>query len=190
MKRQTHTFASGRLILQEVPQVSPEVSGVRAATRGSFATEEIMLNTTPTAFNRRVPPSCARGGHGDGHLTVWPRTQTMHWKRVPVYRAAVREFAREGTEEREHHSSARVQEPQQWGALNEFVLVGGLCSPELLGACVRLEWHHGGVRRRGKVLSRVQGVAAVREGAPQRCTEGGTGRCVGSGGHKVKLRER
>jgi hypothetical protein len=33
LKRQRNALASGRLILQEVPQVSPEVSGVRATTR-------------------------------------------------------------------------------------------------------------------------------------------------------------
>jgi hypothetical protein len=40
----------------------------------------------------------------------------MHGNRVPVYRVAVRELAREDTEEREHHSSARLQERQRGGA--------------------------------------------------------------------------
>jgi hypothetical protein len=115
-KRQTHAFASWRLMRQEVPQVRPEVSGVRAGTRRSFATEEKVLNTAPTAFNQRKPPSRARQGNGDGHFTVYARTQTMHGNRVPVDRVAVREFAREDTEEREHHSRARVQEPQRGGA--------------------------------------------------------------------------
>jgi hypothetical protein len=101
---------------QEAPQVRPEVIWVRAFTWGSFATEGIVLNTAPTAFNQRVPPSRARWGHGDGHLKVLLRTQTMHGNRVPVYRVTVREFAREDTEEREHHSSARVQERQREGA--------------------------------------------------------------------------
>jgi hypothetical protein len=48
IKRQTHALTSGRLMWQEVPQVRLEVSGVRATTRGSFATEEIVLNTAPT----------------------------------------------------------------------------------------------------------------------------------------------
>jgi hypothetical protein len=116
MKRQTHAFAGGRLRWQEVPQIRPEVSGVRATTRGSFATEEIVLNTAPTALNQRVSPSRARRGHGDGHLTAPPRTQTMHGNRVLVDRVAEREFSREDTEEREHHSSARVQERQRGGA--------------------------------------------------------------------------
>jgi hypothetical protein len=80
MKRQTHALSSERLMWQEVPQVRPEVSGVRATTRGSFATEEIVLNTAPTTFNQRVTPSRSRRGHGDGHLTVGPRTQTMNAK--------------------------------------------------------------------------------------------------------------
>jgi hypothetical protein len=78
MKRQTHALSSGRLMWQEVPQVRPEVSGVWATTQGSFATEEIVLNTAPMTFNQGVTPSCARRGHSDGHLTVWSRTQTMH----------------------------------------------------------------------------------------------------------------
>jgi hypothetical protein len=98
MQRQAYALASRRLLRQEVPQVRPEVSRVRAATWESCATEEIVLVTAPTTFS-------------DGHLTVWPRTQTMHGNRVPVYRVAEREFARENTEERKHHSSARVQEP-------------------------------------------------------------------------------
>jgi hypothetical protein len=133
MKRQTHAFASVRLRRQEVPEVRPEVSGVRATTRGSFATEEIVLNTAPTALNQRVPPSRARWGHGDGHLTVWSWTQTMHGNRVPVYRVAEREFAREDTEEREHHSSARVQERQRRGAhvkgTSKRVYVSGWARP-------------------------------------------------------------
>jgi hypothetical protein len=112
MKHQT----SGRLRRQEVAKVCPEVSGVRATALGSFATEEIVLNTAPTALNQRVSPSRARQGQGDGHLTVRPRTQTMHENRVPVDRVAEKEFAREDTEEREHHSSARVQERQRGGA--------------------------------------------------------------------------
>jgi hypothetical protein len=64
-------LASERLVRPEVPQVQPEVSGIRANTWRSFATEEIVLNTAPTTFNRRVTPSRARRGHGDGHLTVY-----------------------------------------------------------------------------------------------------------------------
>jgi hypothetical protein len=113
MKRQTHVLANGQLMRQEVPQVRPEVCGDRATTRGSLATEEIVLNTAPTTFNQRVTPSCSGRGHGDGHLTVGPRTQTMHGNRTPVHKVAEREFVGEGTEEREHHSSARVQERQR-----------------------------------------------------------------------------
>jgi hypothetical protein len=53
------TRASWRILWQEVPQVHPEVSGVRATTRGSFATEEIVLNTAPATLNQRVTPSRA-----------------------------------------------------------------------------------------------------------------------------------
>jgi hypothetical protein len=55
MKRQTHA-AGGPT------GPSPEVIGVRATTRGSFATEEIVRSTASTAFNQRVPPSHARRG--------------------------------------------------------------------------------------------------------------------------------
>jgi hypothetical protein len=96
MKRQTNARVSGRVRWQDVPQVRPEVSGVPASTRGSFATEEIVLNTAPTTLNQRVTPSRTKRGHGDGDLTVWPRTATMHGNRVPVHRVAVRELAREG----------------------------------------------------------------------------------------------
>jgi hypothetical protein len=116
MKRLTHTLPSGRIMWQEVPQVRPEVSGVRAITRRSFATEEVVLNAAPTTFNQRVTPSRSRWGDGNGHLAVWSRTQTMHGNRVPVHRVAVGEFAGEDAEEREHHSSARVQERQWRGA--------------------------------------------------------------------------
>jgi hypothetical protein len=75
-----------------------------------------VLNTAPTTFNQRVTYSRARRAHGDGHLTVWPRTQTMHGNRVPVYRVAVGGFAREDTQEREYHGSARVQQRQRGGA--------------------------------------------------------------------------
>jgi hypothetical protein len=40
----------------------------------------------------------------------------MHGNRVPVHKMAVRQLAREDTEERDHHSSARVQERQETGA--------------------------------------------------------------------------
>jgi hypothetical protein len=68
MQGQTHALASVRLRRQEVPQVRPEVSGVLATTRGSFATEEIVLNTAPTAPNQRASPSRARRWQGDGHV--------------------------------------------------------------------------------------------------------------------------
>jgi hypothetical protein len=110
MKRQTQALASGRRMRQDVPQVRPEVSGVRANTRGGFAAKEIVLNTAPTTLKQRVTRSRARRGHGDGHLTIGPWTQTMHGNRVPFHRVAVGEFAREQTEEREQHSSARMQE--------------------------------------------------------------------------------
>jgi hypothetical protein len=73
---------------QEVSQVRPEVSEVRATTHVSFAIEEIVLNTAPTTYNQCVTPSCFRWGAGDGHLAVWPRTQVMHGNRVPVKRVA------------------------------------------------------------------------------------------------------
>jgi hypothetical protein len=92
MKRKTHALASGRLMRREVPQVHPDVSGVPATTRGSFATEDIVLNTAPTAFNQCAAPSRAWWGHGDGHFTVWPQTHTVHGNRIPVHRAAAREF--------------------------------------------------------------------------------------------------
>jgi hypothetical protein len=95
MKRQTHALARGRLMQQEVPQVQPQISGVQAATRRSFAAEETLLKTAPTPFIQRVTLSSARRGHGDGHLTVWLRTQAVHWNRVPVHRVAVRKLARE-----------------------------------------------------------------------------------------------
>jgi hypothetical protein len=66
MKRQTHTFVSGRLMRQKVSQVCPEVSGVRTTTWGGFAAEEIVLNTAPTTFNQLVTPSRSRQRHGDG----------------------------------------------------------------------------------------------------------------------------
>jgi hypothetical protein len=69
MKRQSQALASGQLMRQEVPQVRPEVSEVRATTGGSFATEEIVLHTAPTTFNQRVTSSnvgrAARMNHGD-----------------------------------------------------------------------------------------------------------------------------
>jgi hypothetical protein len=54
MKLQTHTLASRRLKRQEVRQVRIMAGGDRATTRGSFATEEIVLNTVPMTFNQSV----------------------------------------------------------------------------------------------------------------------------------------
>jgi hypothetical protein len=62
MKRQTHAFASGRVMRQEVPQVRSEAIGHRAPTRGSFASEERMLDTAPTTFNQRVNPQLLQAG--------------------------------------------------------------------------------------------------------------------------------
>jgi hypothetical protein len=57
----------------------------------------------------------------------------MHWNRVLVDRVAVREFAREDAEEREHHSSARVQERRRGGVhvkgSPERVYVSGRARP-------------------------------------------------------------
>jgi hypothetical protein len=92
MKRQTHALARGRLMQQEVPLVYQEVSRVRTTTWGGFAPERIVLNSAPTTLNQRVAPSRARRVHSDRHLTVWPRTQTMHGNGVPVDKEAVREF--------------------------------------------------------------------------------------------------
>jgi hypothetical protein len=55
MKRKTNMLASGRRMRQEVPQVRPEVRGVRATTGGSFTTEEIVLNTARRSINVRTP---------------------------------------------------------------------------------------------------------------------------------------
>jgi hypothetical protein len=64
MKHQTHALASGWLMRQEIPQVRPKVSGDRATKRGSFAADEIALNTAPTTFNG-IP-------NANGHTTVLP----------------------------------------------------------------------------------------------------------------------
>jgi hypothetical protein len=105
MKCQMHVLSDGRLMWQEVPQVSREVSGVRATTWGSFATEEIVLNTAPMTCNQCVTPSCSRRGHGDGHLTVWPGTQTMNGNRIPVHGVAERDFP-DGTQRKGNTTAA------------------------------------------------------------------------------------
>jgi hypothetical protein len=110
MKRHVHALASGHRRRQEVPQVSPEILVVRATMRGSFATDQVVLNTAPTTLNQRVTPSGARRRHSDGDRTVRPQTQSMHGNRVPVHGVAVSELAGEDTEEGERNSSARVQE--------------------------------------------------------------------------------
>jgi hypothetical protein len=111
-KRQSQARGSWRLRRQKVPQVCSEVSRVRTTTKGSFATEQIVLDTAPTTFNQRVTPSRAMRKHSEGDLTVRPRTQAMHGNGVPVHRVAVRVLAREHLEERDNHGSARAQ-PQQ-----------------------------------------------------------------------------
>jgi hypothetical protein len=66
----------------------------------------------------------------------------MHGNRVPFHRVAVREFSREDTEEREHHSSSRVQERQRGrahvkGALELVVWAGGQVHSEAgLYSCI------------------------------------------------------
>jgi hypothetical protein len=70
IKRKAHELASRRIRRKEVPQVRPEVIGVRTTTRGSCATEEVVLNTGPMTLEQRVTPTLARRGHRDGDLTV------------------------------------------------------------------------------------------------------------------------
>jgi hypothetical protein len=72
-------------------------------------------------------------------------------------------------------------------ALIECVQEGGSCGPDAPFDSV---CRHGDKRESQEAehgVSGLQARVAVKEGAPQRCTEGGTGRCVGSGRHKVKL---
>jgi hypothetical protein len=65
----------------------------------------------------------------------------------------------------------------------------GRSTPDLLGDSVPLYWDERGVSRRSMGLSWVQKRIAIGKRAPQRRTEGGTGRCGGGGGCIVKLRK-
>jgi hypothetical protein len=75
-----------------------------------------------------VTPSSSRRRHGDGDLTGRPRTQTIQGNGIPVHRLVVWEPARKGTEEREHHSRARVQEHPRRRAHGEV-------APERVDVC-------------------------------------------------------
>jgi hypothetical protein len=83
---------------------------------------------------------------------------------------------------------ARVEEICS-GALSECVQQGGTCDPDLPGDIVHRHWDERVVGRQSQGLGRLQCRMALGEGAPERSTEGRTGRSVGAGGHEVKLRE-
>jgi hypothetical protein len=116
------------LVRQEVPQVCPEISRIRATKRRSLETEQIALNAAPTTLRQSINLSSFRRRHGDGDLAFRPRTQTMEGNGIPVRSVAIREPAREGTEERESHSRARVQEWPRRGAHGEG-------APERVAVC-------------------------------------------------------
>jgi hypothetical protein len=58
------------------------------------------------------------------------------------------------------------------------------------GDTVRQHGDQQGVRRWSKGFNRLQGRVDIEEVVLQGRTEGGTRRCVGSGGQKVKVREK
>jgi hypothetical protein len=53
VNRQTHARAGCRLRGQKIQEFGSEISLVRTTKRGSFATEEKMLNTAPTTLEQR-----------------------------------------------------------------------------------------------------------------------------------------
>jgi hypothetical protein len=101
---------------QEIQEVKPQISRIRAIRRGSLAAEKEMLDAAPAAFHKSVSPSSIRWRPSDADLAIRTRTEPMQRQGVPRHRVTERKVAGEDTKEGVHKWSRKVQERHQGGA--------------------------------------------------------------------------
>jgi hypothetical protein len=99
MQRLAHLRGRDSGRRQEIQEIKPQISSIRARRRGSLAVEEEMLDAAPAAFHKGTPPSSIRWRPGDANLTVKTRTQPMQREGVPRHRVTVKKVPREDTKE-------------------------------------------------------------------------------------------
>jgi hypothetical protein len=113
MQRLAHPRSHDSVIIQEIQEIEPQISRIRAIRRGSFAAEKEMLDAAPAAFHKGVPPSSMRRCPSNADLAVRTRTEPMQRQGVPRHRVTERKVAREDTKEGIHKRSRKLQERQQ-----------------------------------------------------------------------------
>jgi hypothetical protein len=77
MQRLAHLRGCHSVTRQEIQEIKPQISSIRARRRGSLAAEEEMLDAAPSAFHKGVPPSSIGRWPGDESMAVKTRTELM-----------------------------------------------------------------------------------------------------------------
>jgi hypothetical protein len=68
MQRLAHLSGRDSVTRQEIQEIKPQISEIRARRRGSLAAEEDMLDAAPAACHKGVPPSNIGWWPGDANL--------------------------------------------------------------------------------------------------------------------------
>jgi hypothetical protein len=97
MQRLAHPRRRDSVTRQEIQEIKPQISRIRAVRRGSRAAEEEMLAAALAAFHQGVPPSSIWWCSGDANLAVRTRTEHMQRQGVPKHRVTERKVAGEDT---------------------------------------------------------------------------------------------
>jgi hypothetical protein len=108
-----HPRSRDSVTRQEIQEIKPQISRIRAVRRGSLAAEEEMLDAAPAAFHKGVPPRSMQRRPSDADLAIGTRTEPMQRQGVPKHRVTERKVAREDTKEGVHKRSRKLQERHQ-----------------------------------------------------------------------------
>jgi hypothetical protein len=111
-----HPLDRDSVTRQEIQEIKPHISRIRAIRWGSLATEREMRDAAPAAFHTGVPPSSMRRFPSDANLAIRTRTEPEQRQGVPRHRVTKRKVAREDTKEGVHNRSRKLQERHQVGA--------------------------------------------------------------------------
>jgi hypothetical protein len=76
---------------QDIQEIKPQSSRIRAIRRGSLAAQKEMLDAVPAAFHKGVPPSSIQRWPSDANLAIRTRTEPMQWQGVPRHRVTEKE---------------------------------------------------------------------------------------------------
>jgi hypothetical protein len=90
MQLLAHVRSRYSVTRQEIQEIKPQFSRIRALRRGSLAVEEEVLEAAPVAFHQGVPPSSTGRWPSDANLAVKTRTEPMQREGVPRHRVTKR----------------------------------------------------------------------------------------------------